>query len=425
MGEIISHLSTTLASSNTLLTALRDTEDWEVIQFIRHYHFDHELDVNERNEEGVTLLMLIAGLGKTELVEQLITAGADLDAKCKNGWTALLYAIANDHLSVVRVLLQHKTHLVQAADNFGQTGLMLSAVKNNAAIIKALIDAGADVDAVTCQGHTALMMAIYYNHIHMVEILLEAGADVDISQKNGMTALMWAARRGYTASVVTFINADADLNKVNQHGKTALALANKKKHYHIVRLLEAKQIAMRKKAQWVSLHTRLSQVKWDLINSNQISLPCYQVLWGEIFQLQQILQNLLRSTGCRVPIMPILFTTEDKEVDKGGYLEERITALEEHIRGYGTSLSPEKTQLTEAISYNVLSTQPSDRKRKDKEEETLESIKRPRIESKMEKEMNITPSLGHMMWSESSEMTEPSCEDSKTQIHSIFRRPSC
>jgi ankyrin repeat protein len=373
------------------------------------------LDVNERNEAGATLLMLMAGLGQTELVQRLINAGADVNLKCQAGWTALKYAIANDHLGVILLLVNHNTQILHVVDTFGETALMLTAVKNNSAAAKALINAGADVDAVTSEGHTA---PSYYDHISLVRILLEAGADVNRAQNNGMTALMWAACEGYTNIATALINAEADINKVNLAGKSAMVLANEEEHYPIVRLLEAKQIVNSQKDKLVSFHARVIQVESDLVSSDRISWPQYQGLWQFALQIKQELQNILASNAFIVSPMSVMFGMENEGIDKYSYFEERVTALETHKKGCDITLSQENSSLLETASWWKSSILPIDKKRKGKEEVT-EPLKRPRIEEKTENGINISHSMRQMLWSRRPEMTEQFPEESLAQSNSI------
>ena len=52
-------------------------------------------DVNAKDKNGVTPLMVAAELKKREIMKALVKAGADVDAKDKDGWTAIFYALEN------------------------------------------------------------------------------------------------------------------------------------------------------------------------------------------------------------------------------------------------------------------------------------------------------------------------------------------
>jgi ankyrin repeat protein len=55
--------------------------------------------------------MLAAGLGRVEMVRALLTAGADVNARTDDNWTALSMALSHasstEHEEVVRLLKEH------------------------------------------------------------------------------------------------------------------------------------------------------------------------------------------------------------------------------------------------------------------------------------------------------------------------------
>lgn len=62
---------------------------------------------HRHSETSATALMLAAGRGKTEVVEELLALGADPRAKASNDWTALDWAQHFQQEDAVQVLLAH------------------------------------------------------------------------------------------------------------------------------------------------------------------------------------------------------------------------------------------------------------------------------------------------------------------------------
>jgi cytohesin len=62
-------------------------------------------DVNAKNKNGLTGLMLAAMDTGSEIVQMLIDAGADLNAKDKHGITALMVAANNPNPTIIRTLI--------------------------------------------------------------------------------------------------------------------------------------------------------------------------------------------------------------------------------------------------------------------------------------------------------------------------------
>ena len=124
-----------------------------------------------------------------------------------------------------------------------QRNELITAVrKGDAQWVKALIAAKADVNAAE-DGRTALMWASgglpVERHADIVRMLIDAGADVNaVDNELGSTALMWASGDGYTDIVRMLIDAKANLNAADKDGKTALMGAADKGYTDIVWMLK-------------------------------------------------------------------------------------------------------------------------------------------------------------------------------------------
>jgi ankyrin repeat protein len=141
-------------------------------------------------------LLKAAKAGDTAKVERLLKKDADLDAKDKDGLTALMWAAG--------------------MSKEGGTALMWAAGMGHTDVVKTLIDAGADVTS-------ALMFAAMAGHTETVKALLDADADVNAKNQHGWTALLWAAVEGHTETAKVLIDAGADVNtKDKEYGATAL-----------------------------------------------------------------------------------------------------------------------------------------------------------------------------------------------------------
>ncbi len=90
-------------------------------------------------------------------------------------------------------------------------------------VVRALIGAGADVNARNGAGDTALMQAAYYRRRDVAALLLDAGADVNAQDDFGQTALMSSAHKNPNAEVMgALIDAGAELDARDCAGRTAL-----------------------------------------------------------------------------------------------------------------------------------------------------------------------------------------------------------
>ncbi|KPY94474.1 Ankyrin domain protein, partial [Pseudomonas syringae pv. tomato] len=101
-------------------------------------------DLNVRDEQGYTGLILAAYHGHQDSVTRLIDAGADPCAKDNRGNTALMGAIFKGELSIAKQLVKADCG-PDLTNNAGQTAAMYAALFKRTEVLKALTDKGADL----------------------------------------------------------------------------------------------------------------------------------------------------------------------------------------------------------------------------------------------------------------------------------------
>lgn len=99
-------------------------------------------DVNVKDEDGNTALIIAAIFGHNTIAQILLANGADVNAKDNDGKTALMWAAFNGQTAIVRLLLSTGAD-VNIKDNFGKTALMKADSSGNTDIVKLLKNAGA------------------------------------------------------------------------------------------------------------------------------------------------------------------------------------------------------------------------------------------------------------------------------------------
>lgn len=119
----------------------------------------------------------------------------------------------------------------------------------DAARVRALLAAGADVNALDEAGWSPLARAVYnqeakHGFLDVVQALVDAGANLEAAIGYGVRPLMLAAGYGETGIVDLLIRSGADVLAKNEGGYTALMMVKQKHYVDVVNLLhEAEQLA--------------------------------------------------------------------------------------------------------------------------------------------------------------------------------------
>jgi ankyrin repeat protein len=129
-----------------------------------------QTNVELRNGNDESPLMLAAIKGQIDLVKQLIARDADIN---KPGWTALHYAASSGQVEIMKLLLE-KYAFIDAQSPNGTTPLMMAAMYGSPDSVKLLLDEGADPLMKNQQEMTATDFATQGQRPDAVEMLKAA-----------------------------------------------------------------------------------------------------------------------------------------------------------------------------------------------------------------------------------------------------------
>ena len=154
---------------------------------------DKGVDVNTKREDGSTPLHGAAEGGHGEIVELLITAGADLHATTVSmlgggGWIPLHSAARQGHRGIVELLIEMGTD-VNTRDSAGKSTLHDAVLEGHKGIVELLINKGADLNAKSGYYGTPLHVAGSMGHKEIAELLIANGADLNVQDGFGRTPL--------------------------------------------------------------------------------------------------------------------------------------------------------------------------------------------------------------------------------------------
>ncbi|MEE8433235.1 MAG: ankyrin repeat domain-containing protein [bacterium] len=192
--------------------------------------FDHHLlawlikrgaGVNDQDLEGKTPLHHLLAVTPVTLtgLRRLLTAGAQPDARDRQGETPLMVAAGAGSIPSVRLLLERGADF-NAVDLRGNSPLMFAA------------SAGMCRDTPLSNHMAPLEFPVFFGpkptrHDHGVSarLLLEAGADAACVSKWGDSPLTWAAIYADSAMVRNLLAQGAEVNHISRKGWTPLTLA--------------------------------------------------------------------------------------------------------------------------------------------------------------------------------------------------------
>lgn len=202
------------------------------------------VDPDAPGKNGTTALMVAAGKGHDEIVELLLKHGADPNMATNEGWTAVMEAAFRDHADTIRLLTGAGALVDIKESRSGRTPLMIAAKSERHEPVTALVEAGADVNAVDEeQGVTALHYALTNPNVLSDQIaaeLLVGGADPALAARDGYTPLMSAVESGSLSKVSLILSEGVDMEAKTDDGRRALTIAAEKGFEPIARRIVEK-----------------------------------------------------------------------------------------------------------------------------------------------------------------------------------------
>jgi ankyrin repeat protein len=166
----------------------------EVVQIVRNVL--EPVDLNCRNECGDTPLILAARNGHDKLVQFLLREGADISTTNTSGDDALIAAAGQPGNAPTLEILISAGALINHRNAMGRTALIEASSIGDIRNVALLLQHGADIDTITDEDETALTFAVVNEFPDVVKALIEAGANVNWRDTKGWTAQTYAVNGG-------------------------------------------------------------------------------------------------------------------------------------------------------------------------------------------------------------------------------------
>ncbi|KAL8758200.1 MAG: hypothetical protein Q9199_001663 [Rusavskia elegans] len=215
--------------------------------------FEHGADPNSRDRTRQTPIFPAAQRNHPKVLKSILEAGADANVRDEDGQTLMLCLAAEKAEKlmkwgnkIIEILLKTKIDL-EVKDKDGRTALLWAAATGKESLAKLLlterIERKADICATNYRGKTALHLAVESksNRVAVVKLLLQNGADVRAQSDGGWTALHNAAEKGFEDVASLLLDWEADVNATTSSGMTPLHWCARNGHIDLVKLLLRQQ----------------------------------------------------------------------------------------------------------------------------------------------------------------------------------------
>ncbi|KAK7545345.1 ankyrin repeat-containing domain protein [Phyllosticta citricarpa] len=183
-----------------------------------------------------TALQIAAFWGHRDAVVCLLENGANIKAERQTLGTPLQAALEGARLDIALLLLERGAPIDQHWNKFGSC-LQIFCERDNLEVVRFVLENGANIEDTGGKNGNALQVASYTGRIGIVQFLLESGASIEAPGKRNGNALQAAAGGGHLQVVQLLVRNGANVNSPGGKRGTALQVASAKGHLEVVTYL--------------------------------------------------------------------------------------------------------------------------------------------------------------------------------------------
>ncbi|XP_071108956.1 ankyrin repeat domain-containing protein 50-like [Haliotis cracherodii] len=239
----------------------------EVVKFVLSLGM---LSINSRGWKKMTPVMTAADKGHKEVVELLVSKGADVSLLDKGHGTLLHLACRGGNVEVVKLVLSLDMVSINSRGWQEMTPVMTAADKGHKEVVELLVSKGADVSLLDKGHDTLLHLACRGGNVEVVKFVLSLDM-VSINSRGWqeMTPVMLAADKGHKEVVELLVSKGADVSLLNKGHDTLLHLACRGGNVEVVKLvlsLDMVDINARNSKSQTAANIATSRGRWDIID---------------------------------------------------------------------------------------------------------------------------------------------------------------
>ncbi len=291
-----------------------------------------------------------------------------------------------EHENILHYILQNYPALdLEIPDSiFGRTSVMIAAQYRRLESVKALCEAGANINTADKRGDTVLIFACQRNNIELVRVLLSYGADTSITNKKGESALS-IAQGEQSEEIIALI----DQYQFNDAVKTEHAERTKAHRQQVLEVLKERLILLPIDEVGEKLIKSINSSDDDIfdlileaapeaclyelqdISNKGLNILCYAIDKGKIDYVKRIL-NALPTSALQIikdndfdsGHNPLTFAIKKKQLDIAMHIVKKVPKAATHVINSGLSEGYNALNLAiecnnDALAYFILANVPA------------------------------------------------------------------
>jgi ankyrin repeat protein len=202
----------------------------EKLRLLKNFLEDNCDLVHSREMNGFPAIFM-AVRTTPAIVKLFLEKGADPNMDCF-GWRPLDFACAEGNPQIVKALMDAKADL-----NTSNPPTVQAVYRNNINLLEYLQELGANLHQSDEQGWTLLHYAAQCNHSNICRYLIQQNLKVNVTENEGWTPLHLAAHNGNLDTAQVLVELGASINEVDLNNRSALYKAIARNQLEMVQWL--------------------------------------------------------------------------------------------------------------------------------------------------------------------------------------------